>query len=189
MNDFLISMFIDNELDLDDKLTFVGRVHEDKSFKDETIDLLNQEKLIRSDAVASFPEVDIRVARKFHFPRLRDLVRPVSLVGSAIAVTLVVMFLLVSPPQDTGINVSHRFVIYRPDATRVELTGSFNEWQRISMEEVGNSGYWEMTITLPPGEHRFSYILEGDQKLTDPTVRIREKDDFGGENSVLVVEI
>ena len=189
MNDLLISMFIDNELDLDDKLKFVGRVHEDGVFKNETIDLLHLEKLIRSNAVASFPEVDIRKARKIHFPRLRDLLRPVGLVGSAVAVTLVVVFLLVSPPRDTGTNISHRFVIYRPDVTQVELTGSFNEWQRIAMEEVGNSGYWEMTLDLPPGEHRFSYILEGGKKLTDPTVRIREKDDFGGENSVLVVEI
>ncbi len=189
MNDFLISMFIDNELDLDDKLEFVGRVHENEFFKDETIDLLHQEKLIRSDAVASFPEVDIRVARKIHFPRLRDLLRPAGIVGSAVAVALVVVFLLLFYPQDTVTTVSHRFIIYRPDVTRVELAGSFNEWKKMPMEEVGNSGYWEMTLDLPPGEHRFSYILEGDYKFTDPTVRVREKDDFGGENSVLVVEI
>ena len=189
MNDHLISMFIDNELDLDDKLEFVDKVHEDVCFKDETIDLLHQEKILRSDVVTAFPEVDIRMARKIHFPWLRDLVRPAALVGSAAIAMLVVVFLFMSPQQDMVPGVSHRFVIYRPDVTQVELTGSFNEWQKITMEEVGNSGYWEKTIDLPPGEHRFSYIIEGNRKLKDPTVRIREKDDFGGENSVLVVKI
>ena len=34
---YLISKFIDNELDLDDKIEFVDRVHEDRVFKDESI--------------------------------------------------------------------------------------------------------------------------------------------------------
>ncbi len=31
---YLISKFIDNELDLDEKIGFVDRVHEDRLFKD-----------------------------------------------------------------------------------------------------------------------------------------------------------
>jgi hypothetical protein len=49
MNNYLISMFIDNELDLDEKLEFVEIVHDDRSFKDEAVELLHQERLIRSD--------------------------------------------------------------------------------------------------------------------------------------------
>jgi hypothetical protein len=188
MNDYLISMFIDNELDLDEKLEFVEIVHDDRSFKDETVELLRQEKLLRSDAVASFPEVAIGQERGFSFPWFRSLLRPAGVMGSALAAALIVVFLLISYPRHTDTVVSHRFVIYRPDVTQVELVGSFNEWRRIAMEEIGTSGYWEVKLALPPGEHRFSYVLEGDEKIADPTVTTREQDDFGGENSVLLVD-
>jgi hypothetical protein len=189
MNNFLISMFIDNELTLDDKLEFVKRVHEDSSFTDETVELVRQEKLIRSDAVASFPEVDIQEERGFSLPRFRSLLRPAGIMGAAVAAALILVFLLLPSPQNIDSLISHRFVIYRPDVTGVELSGSFNEWRRIPMEEIGNSGYWEVKLALPPGEHRFSYILEGDEKIADPTVMTKERDDFGGENSVLLVSI
>jgi hypothetical protein len=54
---------------------------------------------------------------------------------------------------------------------------------------MGDSGYWEVTLNLPAGEHRFSYILEGKQRLSDPTIMTRELDDFGGENSILEVKL
>jgi hypothetical protein len=189
MNNYLISMFIDNELDLDEKLEFVEIVHDDRSFKDETVELLHQERLLRSDAVASFPEVVIGEKRGFSLFRFRGLLRPAGIMGAAVAAALIVVFLLLPSPQNIDTMISHRFVIYRPDATQIELAGSFNEWRRIPMEEIGNSGYWEVKLILPPGEHRFSYILGGDEKIADPTLMTKERDDFGGENSVLMVSI
>jgi 1,4-alpha-glucan branching enzyme len=81
----------------------------------------------------------------------------------------------------------HRFVIYRPDVNRIDITGSFTEWRRIPMNRVESSGYWEATLDLPQGEQRFTYILDGRQNFPDPTVLTREWDDFGGENSILLV--
>ena len=182
-------MFIDNELDLDEKLEFVKTIHDDTPFKDETVELLHQEKLVRSDATASFPEIALGEERGFSLARFKDLLRPAGIMGAAIAVALIMVFLLLPSPQTIDTMVSHRFVIYRPDVKRVELAGSFNEWQRMPMEEIGTSGYWEVKFALPPGEHRFSYILEGDEKIADPTVMAKERDDFGGENSVLLVSI
>ncbi len=43
-------------------------------------------------------------------------------------------------------------------------------------------------MEIPPGEHVFSYILDGDKILADPTILTREEDDFGSINSILVVE-
>ena len=51
MKDFLISSYIDDELDLDEKIEFVEAVHEKADFKDETVDLLHQEKLVRDEVV------------------------------------------------------------------------------------------------------------------------------------------
>ena len=57
MKSELISLFIDDELDLDDKVSFVETVHAEAVFKDETIELLNQEKMLRLDGVERVPEV------------------------------------------------------------------------------------------------------------------------------------
>ena len=38
MQDHLISMFIDDELDLDNKIEFIETVHADRVYKDETVD-------------------------------------------------------------------------------------------------------------------------------------------------------
>jgi 1,4-alpha-glucan branching enzyme len=82
----------------------------------------------------------------------------------------------------------NRFVLFEPAAEQVELTGSFTGWQRISMQRIGHSGYWELNLEVPSGEHRFAYILDGRRRIADPTLLTREKDDFGGENSILSME-
>ena len=98
---------------------------------------------------------------------------------------MVVLVLVLSSPQVPL--QPNRFVIYRPDVTRAEITGSFTDWQRIPMQAVGSSGYWEIVLALPEGEHRFSYILNGHGSYPDPTILTREQDDFGGQNSVIFV--
>ena len=75
------------------------------------------------------------------------------------------------------------------DGGQVEITGSFTGWSALPLKKAGTSGYWEITLELPVGEHRFSYILEGDRQLADPTILTREQDDFGGENSILEVNL
>jgi hypothetical protein len=89
MNDYMISMFIDDELDLDDKVEFVERVHGDKPFKDETIDLLRQEKLIRSEVVDRVLPVELNVRKRLP----RSLLRPVCVVASTLAAATVFLFL------------------------------------------------------------------------------------------------
>jgi 1,4-alpha-glucan branching enzyme len=84
--------------------------------------------------------------------------------------------------------LSQRFVIYRPDVTNAEITGTFTGWKKVPMRRIGSSGYWDITMNLPEGEHRFIYILNGKQRFADPTVMSREHDDFGGENSIISVE-
>ena len=46
MKNYLISLFIDNELNLDEKIDFVENTHGDQVFKDDAIGLLRQEKLL-----------------------------------------------------------------------------------------------------------------------------------------------
>jgi hypothetical protein len=185
MDDHLISMYIDNELSMDDKIVFVETIHEDENFKNETVNLLQQEKLIRSEVVDHLPALNITKHRNaWHVKRFRPFVAAAAAGLAAAAI----LFFGFYPPQEHPMR-PYRFVIYQPEAQHVELAGSFSGWKRIPLKLTGQSGYWETTLDLPEGEHRFSYIIEGSRRLTDPTIAVRETDDFGGENSILRVKL
>jgi hypothetical protein len=184
MNDHLISQYIDDELDLDEKIVFVETVHEDKAFKEDAVDLLQQEKLIRAEVVDRMPVIQIREEpRSWHL----KLFRPLAALSAGLA-TAAILWLTLWPSPEPSLR-PWRFVIYQPDAQGVELAGSFSSWKRIPLKHAGNSGYWEITLELPEGDHRFSYIIEGSRRMADPTITVRETDDFGGENSILTVKM
>ena len=187
MNDYLISLFIDDEMSLNEKAAFVQTVRSNDSFADETLGLLDQEKLLRSDVVSVAPPVV--------FPKTKARIsmweRKVFNFSAGLA-TAFLVFLLVLPGMisDKEIKrfdlVPYRFVIYQPNAKKAEVVGSFTDWKTIPMTPVDD--YWQITLNLPAGEHRYAYILDSQRQVSDPTIPIREKDDFGGENSILEVQ-
>jgi hypothetical protein len=185
--DYLGSMYIDNELDLGEKVQFIEKIHSEKEFFQETLDLLVQEKLLRTMPEKLLIPAETRIHHDLK-NWLAKFFRPVVYGGAGFALATLLLLLLtrstVSPDQISALN---RFVIYEPTASKVELTGTFNGWQRVAMQQIGNSGYWELNLQLPSGEYRFAYILDGAKRMTDPTQPAREKDDFGGENSILKV--
>lgn len=181
--DSSISLFIDNELSIDEKIEFVSKVHEDTDFRDDSLELLLQEKRLRSEIVDSIPTVHFRERKK----RGLSFIRPFALMASSAAATALIIFYLISP-KETDYS-PRRFILYNPDVNQVEISGSFTNWEALPLKKVGPSGYWEIVLPLSEGEHRFTYILEGDQRITDPTVLTKERDDFGGENSILYMEI
>jgi hypothetical protein len=184
MKDDLISSYIDDELSLDEKIHFVETVHEKTSFKTTAVDLLNQEKRIRGDVTYRVPSVILKEKRWFTLAPWR----PVGIFATGLVMALLLIF-LVAPKQDKVMLTNHRFVLYQPDVSRVEISGSFLDWEAVPMKKSGTSGYWEVVLQLPAGEHRLCYILEGSRRIADPTIPIREKDDFGGENSILAVNM
>jgi len=184
MRDYLISSYIDDELDLDEKIEFVETVHAHARFKDEAVDLLHQEKLVRGKVVDHAPAVVFPEKRRLFIP----LWRPAGMFAAGLAAALLVMF-FATPRQDLPAPAIHRFVLYQPDVKQVEITGSFLGWAAVPMKRSGTSGYWEAVLEVPPGEHRLCYIIEGRKRIPDPTIPIREKDDFGGENSILAVNL
>ena len=182
--EYLASMYIDNELNLQEKIRFVDRIQGDPPFYQDTRELLLQEEMLCTVPDTSMIPV--------HPPRAATLgdwvigfLKPVIYAtgGFALAGLLLLIF-TTNPAKPIGLN---RFVIYEPAASQVELVGSFTEWKRTAMIPIGNSGYWELRLELPFGEHRFAYILDNSKQITDPTLTVREKDDFGGENSILTV--
>jgi len=181
--DHLISMFIDDELNLEEKIEYTEKAHQDVSFKDESIALLRLEQRLRSDVTERVPEAALPAAKRSLFSWLR----PIGYMVPAAAVTAVIVIFLLMPAQVT--TTPHRFVIHRPDVNKVEIAGDFTQWKKVSLKRVGTSGYWEITLDLLPGEHQFSYIFEDRTKMADPTILTRVKDDFGGENSILLIGV
>jgi len=191
---YLISMYIDNELSLEEKIAFVERVHLSAAFKGDAISLLEQEKLLNMTLLREAPELPQPELFYKKTPRLS-----LHHVGLALAACLliIVSFLFVNiSPDDiqevttlTPVSSMQRFVIFQDGIEQAEITGSFTNWEKIPLLRAGDSGYWHITLDVPPGEHRYSYILDGSRQLADPTVENRESDDFGAENSILLVEI
>ena len=184
MKDYLISSYIDDELDLDEKIEFVETVHGQACFKDEAVGLLHQEKQMRGPVVDRVPAVVLHESRRFW----TALWRPAGMFAAGLAAALLVMFFVPQPQQLPGMT-THRFVLYQPDVKQVEITGSFLGWAAVPMQKTGSGGYWEVVLEVPAGEHRLCYIIEGGKRIPDPTIPIREKDDFGGENSILAVNM
>jgi hypothetical protein len=183
--DYLVSMYIDNELNLDEKVSFVDKIHSDPNFYRDAHALLLQEKLLRVT-----PNPSMLPARPPAYAGVgywfRKMLQPMIYAATGFAAAGLLLFNLMKTPTPT--QCFNRFVIYEPAAHQVELAGSFTGWQRTPMEPIGNSGYWELHLRVPSGEHRFTYILDGSRQMADPTLPVREKDDFGGENSILYVE-
>jgi hypothetical protein len=183
MKDELISMFIDDEMDLDEKIEFVEQVHTDGAFKACTIKFLQLEKDLRGDVVAQVPEV--HVPARMTTPKI---FRPLHLAAASVAAAAaLVIFLLWPVHQKVPMpNEPYRFVLYRPDVASAAIAGDFTGWGKVPLQRIGSSGYWEITLNLPQGEHRYIFILGGTTRVPDPTVMTREKDDFGGENTILM---
>lgn len=183
MSDY-ISMFIDDELGLQEKIEFLKTVHEDKEIYVESIELLEQEKLLTSDILQSFPRFPQKEKiNRFAFFNVKPLIY--ASVGALAVIAALFIFPLHNSPVP---NTPHRFIIYKPDASNVEISGSFIDWKVLPLSRIGSSGYWQIELNIPAGEHRYTYIIGGEEKVPDPTILTREQDDFGGENSILLVD-
>ncbi len=190
--DHFISMYIDNELSLDEKILFLEHSFNNRTYIDDAISLIKQEKSL-SEALNP-PALEIS---RPNLPRLRYF--PSLGLAAAACFLLIFSFLAgmnytlqedqtLQHASMTPETVQHRFVIHQLDTEQVEITGSFTDWQRVQLVPTGSEGYWEITLQVPSGEHRYSFIVDGAKLLPDPTVASQESDDFGSINSILKVE-
>lgn len=190
--DHYISLYIDNELSLNEKILFLEHIHGNTFFKDDAVSMLEQEKILGSALKHHAPEASIQ-----NMPASRLL--PALGLAAAACLLFTLSFLaganfypkLTPLPQIATITaapVQHRFVLFLQESAQVEITGSFTNWQKVPLTPTGSEGYWEITLEVPTGEHRYSFIVDGTKLLPDPTVATRESDDFGAINSIITVE-
>lgn len=187
-----ISMYIDDEMSLDEKILFISHVNGNKAYTDDAVSMLEQEKKLSAALIQPAPEAALP------FPKTKRSMHSLGMVLAA-CVLLVLSFLLganfysLNDPlhRSTSLlpaTVHHRFVLFQQGSAQVEITGSFTKWQKLPLTPTGSEGYWEITLEVPSGEHRYSFIIDGSKLIPDPTVASKEPDDFGTINSVLSVE-
>ena len=186
--DHLISMYLDNELSLGQKCHFVAKVHKDIEFYKNTVEFLEQEKVLHTVLRQKAP-----VAKPAKMTRSKV----VRITSQAIAAVLILSLSFISgiyiqKPQQTASlkqdsDLYRRFVIHQKETDQVEIVGSFTHWKKIPLVRSGKEGYWEVTLKLPSGEHRYSFVINSNQHRPDPTVQDRETDDFGSSNSILQI--
>jgi hypothetical protein len=69
------------------------------------------------------------------------------------------------------------------------IVGDFNGWTPDADALVQtDTGAWAVTLWLPPGRHRFRYVLDGDRWENDWDADGYEANDFGGTDSIVDVQ-
>ena len=72
------------------------------------------------------------------------------------------------------------FRLFSKDAKRVELLGSFTNWECEPVEMTGlGNGWFSAHLVIEPGEHEFQYRLDGDRWLADFAAHGVRLNDFG----------
>jgi hypothetical protein len=82
-------------------------------------------------------------------------------------------------------NPNHTFVLDTlPDAKKVLLSGSFNNWREDGYRMALRDGRWVFPIWLAPGKWTYKFIADG-KWMTDPDNPLWETNEHGTNNSVL----
>jgi serine protease AprX len=82
------------------------------------------------------------------------------------------------------------FVFHDDDAKSVSVAGDFNEWDPFVTPLKRNcSGLWTTEIIAPrAGRVEYKFIVNGQRWIEDPSNGMKAPDNYGGLNSVLVIE-
>jgi serine protease AprX len=82
------------------------------------------------------------------------------------------------------------FVFHDDAADSVSVAGEFNGWSQIATPLKRNtSGLWSTEIVVPrAGRFEYKFIINGRRWIEDPSNGMKAPDNYGGLNSVLVIE-
>ena len=89
---------------------------------------------------------------------------------------------------DQGLNTVMLF-LDRPDATDVEVIGSFNNWSREGIRMVWDKdrGLWVGALHLKRGSYEYAFRVNNREIVADPKAILHRDDGFGHQNSILII--
>jgi hypothetical protein len=107
---------------------------------------------------------------------------------AAVAAGMLAVAVLPAFRPDRGQPV--QFVLVAPDAKTVHVVGDFNGWDATHAAfaaENRGGGVWSLTAPIPPGHHRYAFLVDDSLWVPDPAALRVADEDFGKPNSALVV--
>ncbi|MCL4476995.1 MAG: glycogen-binding domain-containing protein, partial [Nitrospirae bacterium] len=94
--------------------------------------------------------------------------------------------------QHLGPTVTENGVVFRlkyPEAKRVNIVGSFNQWDKDkdALSGPDADGVWSITLPMKDGRYEYLFLTDGEKWMLDPSVPSAD-DVFGGRNSVIHIK-
>lgn len=79
------------------------------------------------------------------------------------------------------------FKLRAPEAKRVSLAGSFNNWDAKSLVAKKDAkGIWTIKAAFVPGKYEYKFVVDGSW-INDPSCKETVPNTLGSTNSVLVI--
>ncbi|MES2522023.1 MAG: isoamylase early set domain-containing protein [Gemmatimonadota bacterium] len=81
-----------------------------------------------------------------------------------------------------------QFVLDLATARSVSVVGDFNDWNTTAtpMERLPGSTVWTASLSVRPGRHEYSFVVDGTRWIADPRAPRAADSDFGKPGSVLL---
>jgi hypothetical protein len=114
-----------------------------------------------------------------------------SLAMAAAAVAVIVLLPDRAPTVTEPVAVAQilvEFSLEAPGATTVAVAGDFSGWESdFVLEDADGDGIWTGRIPVTPGLHKYMFVIDGTDWVTDPRAQRYSDDGFGNRNAVLAV--
>jgi 1,4-alpha-glucan branching enzyme len=80
------------------------------------------------------------------------------------------------------------FKLYAPQAKRVSLAGSFNNWDAKDLSGKKDSqGNWTVKASLKPGKHEYKFFVDGSW-VNDPRCTSFITNSYGTQNCIVEIK-
>ncbi len=80
------------------------------------------------------------------------------------------------------------FSLEAPGATTVAVAGDFSGWESdFVLEDADGDGVWTGRVPITPGIHKYMFVINGTDWVTDPGAQRYADDGFGNRNAILAV--
>jgi hypothetical protein len=106
--------------------------------------------------------------------------------AAAVVVVAIAGIVVLRTRADAGTVV--QFTLPVPAAHQVVVVGDFNHWDTHATPlRRTPTGTWRTTVRLTPGAHVYSFVVDGNRWVPDPTAPLAPGSDFGSPNSLVTV--
>lgn len=88
---------------------------------------------------------------------------------------------------DTEEMVWVRFIYVDDNAESIAIAGDFNSWapDSLTKQQVNGQNVWTGFFSMPRGEHKYMFVVNGEKWVTDPLANMYQDDGFGNKNAII----